>query len=40
MKTEWHRYNLKRRVAGLPSITAGVFAEKILTLKHLAKNEN
>lgn len=40
MKTEWHRYNLKRRVAGLPSISAGVFAEKILSLKHLAKNEN
>ncbi|ODQ67851.1 hypothetical protein NADFUDRAFT_80990 [Nadsonia fulvescens var. elongata DSM 6958] len=30
MKTDWHRYNLKRRVAGLPPITAEVFAEKIL----------
>ncbi|EGW33872.1 uncharacterized protein SPAPADRAFT_59247 [Spathaspora passalidarum NRRL Y-27907] len=30
MKTEWHRYNLKRRVAQLPSISSEVFAEKIL----------
>lgn len=30
MKTDWHRYNLKRRVAELPSITSDVFAEKIL----------
>lgn len=30
MKTEWHRYNLKRRVAQLPPISAEVFAEKIL----------
>lgn len=29
MKTEWHRYNLKRRVADLPPITAGMFAEKV-----------
>ncbi|KAG7660960.1 REH1 [[Candida] subhashii] len=30
MKTEWHRYNLKRRVAQLPSISSDTFAEKIL----------
>lgn len=30
MKTEWHRYNLKRRVAQLPPISAEVFSEKIL----------
>lgn len=30
MKTEWHRYNLKRRVAQLPPISAEIFAEKIL----------
>ncbi|EDO18728.1 hypothetical protein Kpol_1055p85 [Vanderwaltozyma polyspora DSM 70294] len=29
MKTEWHRYNLKRRVAQLPPITADEFAEKL-----------
>ncbi|SCU77865.1 LAMI_0A02608g1_1 [Lachancea mirantina] len=29
MKTEWHRYNLKRRVAQLPPISADVFAEKV-----------
>lgn len=30
MKSEWHRYNLKRRVAQLPSISSEVFAEKVL----------
>ncbi|VVT43481.1 uncharacterized protein SAPINGB_P000005 [Magnusiomyces paraingens] len=30
MKTEWHRYNLKRRVAQLPPISAEIFAEKAL----------
>ncbi|EMG48113.1 REH1 Cytoplasmic 60S subunit biogenesis factor REH1 [Candida maltosa Xu316] len=40
MKTEWHRYNLKRRVANLPSITSEVFAEKIINSKHVTKNEN
>ena len=29
MKTEWHRYNLKRRVAQLPPIPADQFAEKL-----------
>lgn len=29
MKTEWHRYNLKRRVANLPRISAAEFAEKL-----------
>ncbi|XDT40825.1 Zinc finger C2H2 type domain signature [Nakaseomyces glabratus] len=29
MKTEWHRYNLKRRVANLPHISASMFAEKV-----------
>lgn len=29
MKTEWHRYNLKRRVANLPPINAAQFAEKL-----------
>ena len=31
MKTDWHRYNLKRRVAQLPSISSEMFAEKVLS---------
>lgn len=30
MKTDWHRYNLKRKVAGLLPIAANVFATKVL----------
>lgn len=30
MKTDWHRYNLKRRVASLPPISSEVFVEKIM----------
>ncbi|KAI1263157.1 C2H2 type zinc-finger-domain-containing protein [Xylariaceae sp. FL1019] len=30
MKTDWHRYNLKRRVASLPAISSEVFTEKVL----------
>ncbi|CCK69035.1 Reh1p KNAG_0B06050 [Huiozyma naganishii CBS 8797] len=29
MKTEWHRYNLKRRIAELPPVLADEFAEKL-----------
>lgn len=29
MKTDWHRYNLKRRVAGLAPVDAAVYAEKV-----------
>lgn len=29
-KTDWHRYNLKRRVADLPSITAEDFQKRVL----------
>ncbi|KAL9610078.1 MAG: hypothetical protein Q9167_005186 [Letrouitia subvulpina] len=31
MKSDWHRYNLKRRVASLPPLSSEVFAEKVLT---------
>lgn len=34
MKTEWHRYNLKRRVANLPPISSEVFQEKVLQQEH------
>ncbi|EGV66737.1 zinc finger protein reh1 [Yamadazyma tenuis] len=37
MKTEWHRYNLKRRVAQLPPISSDVFAHKILQQQRLAE---
>lgn len=37
MKTDWHRYNLKRRVAQLPSISSDVFAHKILQQQRLAQ---
>ncbi|KAG6087778.1 hypothetical protein E4U15_007369 [Claviceps sp. LM218 group G6] len=30
MKSDWHRYNLKRRVASLPPISSDVFSEKVL----------
>lgn len=31
MKTDWHRYNLKRRIADLPPITSDEFAVKLQT---------
>lgn len=40
MKTDWHRYNLKRRVAELPSISSDVFAEKILLLQKVQEESN
>lgn len=40
MKTEWHRYNLKRRMAKLPCISAAQFAEKLqLSEKERRENE-
>ncbi|KAI0386533.1 C2H2 type zinc-finger-domain-containing protein [Hypomontagnella monticulosa] len=30
MKSDWHRYNLKRRVASLPPISSEVFTEKVI----------
>ncbi|KAI0226675.1 C2H2-type domain-containing protein [Lamellibrachia satsuma] len=32
-KTDWHRYNLKRKVAELPPVTAENFRQRVLTLK-------
>jgi len=37
-KREWHKYNLKRKIAGLPSITEPEFEEKIK--KQLEENAN
>ncbi|KAK2734058.1 hypothetical protein FQN55_002926 [Onygenales sp. PD_40] len=30
MRSDWHRYNLKRRVASLPPLSSEIFAEKVL----------
>ncbi|KAI5370473.1 hypothetical protein Slin14017_G013520 [Septoria linicola] len=36
MQSDWHRYNLKRRVASLPPLTSEIFAEKVLANKATA----
>lgn len=33
MKSDWHRYNLKRRVASLPPITSETFNDKVLNAR-------
>lgn len=33
MQTDWHRYNLKRRVASLPPLPSEIFTEKVLANK-------
>mmetsp|Transcript_6091 Transcript_6091/g.6021 ORF Transcript_6091/g.6021 Transcript_6091/m.6021 type:complete len:439 (+) Transcript_6091:29-1345(+) len=40
MKTDWHRYNLKRRVAQLPSISSEMFAEKVLSQQNQSDEED
>lgn len=37
MQTDWHRYNLKRRVASLPPLSSEIFAEKVLANKASAE---
>jgi len=32
-KTDWHRYNLKRKVADLPPVTAENFQQRVLAQK-------
>ncbi|EPY50605.1 ribosome biogenesis protein [Schizosaccharomyces cryophilus OY26] len=32
-KSDWHHYNLKRKVASLPPLSADIFAEKILSIQ-------
>ncbi|KAI9851350.1 MAG: hypothetical protein M1838_003906 [Thelocarpon superellum] len=39
MHSDWHRYNLKRRVASLPPITSETFAEKVLTAQSSSTRE-
>ncbi|RKP20231.1 hypothetical protein ROZALSC1DRAFT_12970 [Rozella allomycis CSF55] len=36
-RTEWHRYNLKRKCAGLPPVTAENFATRTLG-KNISQN--
>uniref|UniRef100_F1KYZ8 Zinc finger protein 622 n=1 Tax=Ascaris suum TaxID=6253 RepID=F1KYZ8_ASCSU len=38
-RTDWHRYNLKRKVAALPPITADQFQEKVLSYRDKAAEE-
>ncbi|KMU83604.1 cytoplasm protein [Coccidioides immitis H538.4] len=33
MRSDWHRYNLKRRVASLPPLSSETFAEKVLSVQ-------
>ncbi|KAK4989731.1 pre-60S factor rei1 [Elasticomyces elasticus] len=33
MQSDWHRYNLKRRLASLPPLSSAIFAEKVLANK-------
>jgi pre-60S factor REI1 len=33
MQTDWHRYNLKRRVASLPPLSSEIFTEKVIANK-------
>lgn len=37
MQSDWHRYNLKRRVASLPPLSSETFAEKVLSNKASAE---
>lgn len=39
-KCDWHRYNLKRKVAGLPPISAEEFQTRVLQFKTTAENAN
>ncbi len=38
MRSDWHRYNLKRRVTSLPPISSEVFADKVISAQASATN--
>ncbi|MEQ2214012.1 hypothetical protein XENOCAPTIV_025857, partial [Xenoophorus captivus] len=38
-KTDWHRYNLKRKVADMPPVTAENFQERVLTQRATAEQQ-
>ncbi|KAK9474464.1 Rei1p [Dipodascopsis tothii] len=39
MKTDWHRYNLKRRVAGLPPVAAELFSERVIQQQTISQQD-
>lgn len=39
-KTDWHRYNLKRKVADMPPVTAENFQERVLAQRAAAEQES
>ncbi|NXT25349.1 ZN622 protein, partial [Syrrhaptes paradoxus] len=39
-KTDWHRYNLKRKVADMPPVTAENFQERVLAQRAIAEEQN
>ncbi|KAJ7338423.1 hypothetical protein JRQ81_012068 [Phrynocephalus forsythii] len=39
-KTDWHRYNLKRKVAGMPPVTAENFQERVLAQRAGLEEQN
>lgn len=39
-KSDWHRYNLKRKIASLPSVTAEEFNNRVLLQRSKAEESN
>ncbi|XP_078096831.1 cytoplasmic 60S subunit biogenesis factor ZNF622 [Mustelus asterias] len=39
-KTDWHRYNLKRKVADMPPVTAENFQERVLSQRAAVEEQN
>nr|XP_006126162.1 zinc finger protein 622 isoform X1 [Pelodiscus sinensis] len=39
-KTDWHRYNLKRKVADMPPVTVENFQERVLAQRAVAEEQN
>ncbi|NXP34745.1 ZN622 protein, partial [Leiothrix lutea] len=39
-KSDWHRYNLKRKVADMPPVTAENFQERVLAQRAVAEEQN
>lgn len=39
-KTDWHRYNLKRKIAELPPVTAEEFQRRVILLKKETENKS
>ncbi|XP_074843927.1 cytoplasmic 60S subunit biogenesis factor ZNF622 [Carettochelys insculpta] len=39
-KTDWHRYNLKRKVADMPPVTAENFQERVLAQRAVTEEQN